>query len=487
MRSVPQPFSVMVSISKKLTLPSFGFIGLICKRPKVIADYLSDPDNNWFILEEEIPDSPSKLTLLSKQDATIALKAGETVCKLTKSSFVVNLHFEELALADGNTLTINVRIRVTITDPLRFYRRHAVRLNQEVELTDDNLCDLWEAPFYNVLQVEGHKFTLDNWKTGLTETTIATAFKRYYFAPMAADYIVGTNLEIVESVEGNSPSEEKRLQEELAKQNALLEQKQREFTLAENQKKHDAEVELMREQVRLKELEIKAKQEERIAQDAAYQRRKDEEERKEQQRRQQLEHEQRLALIQSDKWRELSVTEKIVAVNFSELIKRQEEVSPVEMTNTNLQSKELKIKGALAKWNTFRKGDSLSFSFIVSKSGYVTILNLGTSGKMTVLVPNALTGSDSSWVKTEQGVRYDFPKSFMPDLDEDSFIEDSSSGLEGIYTIVTPRPLLTYTQTGQLTALPELSYSEVERIIETLKNTPSEKWSGGCLEFQVIN
>ena len=106
---------------------------------------------------------------------------------------------------------------------------------------------------------------------------------------------------------------------------------------------------------------------------------------------------------------------------------------------------------------------------------------------MTVLVPNALTGSDSSWVKTEQGVRYDFPKSFMPDLEEDSFIEDSSSGLEGIYTIVTPKPLLTYKQTGQLTELPELSYSEVERIIETLKNTPSEKWSGGCLEFQVIN
>ena len=477
----------MVAISKKLTLPSFGFFGLICKRPKVIADYLSDSENNWFILEEEIPYAPSKLTLLSKQDAIIALKGGETVCKLTKTSFVVNLHFEELTLADGNTLTLNVRVRVRITDPLRFYRRHAVRLNQDVELTDDNLCDLWEAPFYNVLQVEAHKFNLDDWKIGLTETTIANAIKRYYFAPMAADYVDGTILEIVESVEGNSPSEENRLQEELAKQNALLEQKQREFTLAENQKKHEAEVEIMREQIRLKELEIKAKQEERIAQDAAYQRRKDEEERKALQRLQQLEHEQRLALLQSDKWRDLSIQEKITAVNFSELIKRQEEVNAVEMTNTNLQSKEFKIKGALAKWNTLRKGDSLNFSFTTSKSGFVTILNLGTSGKMTVLLPNALTGSDSSWVKTEQGVRYDFPKSFMPDLDEDSFIEDSSSSLEGIYTIVTPQPVLPCKQTGQLTELSELSYSEVEKIIETLKNTPPETWSGGCLEFQVIN
>ena len=477
----------MVSISKKLTLPSYSLFGLIFKRSKILADYLSDSENNWFILEEEIPDSPSKLTLLSKQDAKIALKDGETVCKLTKTSFGVNLHFEELTLADGNTLTLNVRILVRITDPLRFYRRHAVRLSQDVELTDDNLCDLWEAPFYNVLQVEAHKFNLDNWKIGLTETTISNAIKRYYFAPMAADYVDGTNLEIVESAEGNSPSEEKRLQEELAKQNALLEQKQREITLAENQKKHEAELEIMREQIRLQELEIKAKQEERIAQDAAYQRRKDEEERKAQLRRQQLEHEQRLALMQSDKWRDLSVSERITAVLFSEQIKRQEEVSPVEMTNASLKTKEIKIKGALAKWNTLQKGDSLGFSFTASKSGYVTILNLGTSGKMTVLVPNAMTGSDSSWVKIEQGVRYDFPKSFMPDLDEDSFIEDSSSGLEGIYTIVSPQPLLSYKQTGQLTGLPELSYSEVEKIIETLKKSPPESWSGGCLEFQTLN
>lgn len=477
----------MASISKKLTLPSAGFFGLSYKRHKILSDYLSDSENNWFILEEEIPNAPSKLTLLSKQDAKIALKAGETVCKQTKTAFAVNLHFKELTLADGNTLTINVRIRAIITDPLRFYRRHAVRLSQDDELTDNNICDLWEAPFYNVLQVEAHKFTLDNWKTGLTETTIATAFKRYYFAPMAADYVLGTNLEFVESVEGNSPSEENRLQEELAKQNALLEQKQREFTLAENQKKHEAELKIMQEQIRLRELEIKAKQEERIAQDAAYQRRRDEEERKARQRRQQLEHEQRLALMQSNKWQDISLSEKIIAVNFSELIKRQEEVKPVEMTNANLKTQELKIKGALAKWNMLRNGDSLGFSFTASSTGYVTILNLGTSGKMTVLAPNSLTGSDTGWVKTEQGVRYDFPKSFMPDFDEDAFIEDSSSGLEGIYTIITQQPLLSCHKTGELTELTCISYSEIKMIIESLNEMPSDSWSAGCLEFQVVN
>ena len=465
----------MASISKKLTLPSYNLFGWIFKRPKVLSEYLSDSENNWFILEEEIPDDQSKLTILSKQDAEIALKAGETVYKLAQSLFYVNLHFEELTLADGNTLTINAVAGVKISDPERFFRRHAKRLADNTELTEDSLCDLWEAPFYNVLQVEAHKLNLDNWKSGLTGATIAAALHRYYFAPMAAKY-----------VEGNSPSEEKRLQEELKKQQKELEEEQQRRISAQNKAAHEAKLEAMREQMRLTELEIKNKEQERINQEAAYQRRLEEEKRKAEQERLRKQDELRIALANSNKWKEISHREKAIAIDFSALMKNQEEINGVEMKNAALSASSLFYQGVLGQWNALRKGDSLEFSFTSSKSGFVTILNLGTSGKMTILAPNSLTGSDTLSVKVDQGVRYNFPKSIMPDLDADSFIEDSSSGLEGIYVIVTKKPLFNFAKTGDLTQLSELSYDKVQALIDQLKSLDANAWSAGCLEFQTL-
>lgn len=476
----------MASISQKLTLPKFGFFGLSFKRHKILSDYLSDSENNWFILEEEIPDSQSKLTLLSMQDAKIALKAGETVYKLTQSIFSVNLHFEELTLADGNTLTVNAKAGVKISDPERFFRRHARRMAENMELTEDSLCDLWEAAFYNVLQVEAHKLNLENWKSGLTGATIAAALQRYYFAPMALKYIDGTSLEFVESVEGNSPSEEKRLQEELAKQQKEFEEEQQRRISAQNKAEHEAKLEAMREQIRLKELEIKNKEQERINQEAAYQRRLEEEKRKAEQERLRKQDELRIALANTNKWKEISDNEKAIAIDFSALMNNQAEINSVEMKDTAVSVNSILYQGVLGQWNALRKGASLEFAFTPSKSGFVTIINLGTSGKMTILAPNALTGSDTLSVKVDQGVRYNFPKSIMPDLDADSFLEDSSSGLEGIYVVVTKKPLFNFAKTGDLTQLPELSYDKVQALINQLKSLDSNSWCAGCLEFQVV-
>ena len=476
----------MASISKKLTLPNLGIFGFIFKRPKILSDYLSDSENNWFILEEEIPDSQSKLWLLSKEEARSALKAGDTVYKLAQSLFYVNLHFEELTLADGNTLNVNASAAVKITNPERFFRRHAKRISENTELTEDSLCDLWEAPFYNVLQVEAHKLNLDNWKTGLTGATIAEALHRYYFAPMATKFVEGTSLEFVESVEGNSPSEEKRLQEELAKRQKELEEEERRRITAQNKAEHEAKMTAIREQVRLTELEIKNKEQERLNQEAAYQRRIEEEERKAKLEHQRKLDEERIAMAHSNKWPLLSVAEKTVAIDFCILMKNQAEVCGVEMKNTAISASSLFYQGVLGEWNTLRHGESLDFSFVCSKSGVVTIINLGTSGKMTVLVPNTLTGSDTIFVTAEQGVRYRFPESFMPDLDAGSFVENSTSGLEGIYVIVTEDPLFNIEETDELTVLSSLSYDEVQEMINKLKNLDPQSWGAGCLEFEVV-
>ncbi len=476
----------MASISKKLTLPNLGLFGFIFKRHKILADYLSDSENNWFILEEEIPDKQSKLWLLSKEDARVALKAGDTVYKLTQSLFYVNLHFEELTLADGNTLTVNARAAVKITNPERFFRRHAKRISENTELTEDSLCDLWEAPFYNVLQVEAHKLNLDNWKTGLTGATIAAALHRYYFAPMATKYVDGTSLEFVESVEGNSPSEEQRLQEELAKQQKEFEEEQQRRISAQNKAEHEAKLEAMREQRRLKMLELQEMENRRLAQDAEFQRRIEEEKLKAAQERQRKQDELRIAMAHSNKWPSLSVNEKNIAIDFSILLKNQTEVCGVEMKNTAISASSLFYQGVIGEWNTLRQGETLDFSFISSKSGFVTIINLGTSGKMTILVPNALTGADTSFVKVEQGVQYRFPESFMPELTEGSFIENSTSGLEGIYVLITERPLFNIEKTDNITGLSSLSYNKVQALINKLKDQDPQSWGAGCLEFEVV-
>ena len=477
----------MAPIIQKLTLPKFDWFGFLFKKGQILKEYLSDSENHWFIVEEQIQDEPtSKLTSLTEEEAKYTLNANETVIKIDKKPFCVNLSFENLTLCDNNTLSLNITIRVNISDPQRFYRRYIAQFNNEPTLEANNLHTLWEAPFRNVLQVEAHKYNLDNWKVGLTETAIKKAFEQYYFAPMAIDYIDGTNLELVESVEGYSPSEKQRLQEELARRQKELEEEERLRITAQNKAEHEAKLEAMREQVRLAELEIKNKEQERLNQEAEYQRRIEEEERKAKLDHQRKLDEERIAMAHSNKWPALSVKEKTIAIDFSILMKNQAEICGVEMKNTAISASSLFYQGVLGEWNTLRQGESLDFSLVSSKSGVVTILNLGTSGKMTILVPNSLTGSDTIFVSAEQGVRYRFPESFMPDLDAGSFVENSTSGLEGVYVIVTEEPLFNMEETGDLTVLPCLSYDKVQETIDKLKDLDPQSWGAGCLEFEVV-
>ena len=146
----------MTLILQNLTLPQYGLFGFFFERPKILAEYLSNSDSNWFVMEEKLPDQTSKLLLLSEQEASCQLCYKETVCKISQIPFRVNLMFEELNLADGNTLTLNICIQVKITNPLRFYQCHLARFRNETELESDSLHDLWEMPFRNVFQVGAH-------------------------------------------------------------------------------------------------------------------------------------------------------------------------------------------------------------------------------------------------------------------------------------------------------------------------------------------
>lgn len=508
----------MAFVLQQLALPPLGLYGFLFKKGQILSEYLSDAENHWFLLEEQLPDNAtSKLTSLTEQEARIALNSRDRIAKITKDPFCVNLHFEDLKLSDNNTLELNIKIRVRISNPIRFYRRYIAQFKNEPTLDGDSLHKLWETPFRNVLLVETHKIDYESWETSLVGPAIAAAFKNMYYAPMAAKYVDGTELELVESVSGYSPSVQERLEKEKKElekqqkeledqkeairrqQEANIEKEKLEITHAHNQAKLKAERDLLIEQNRKKELEIKAKEaeikaketeiniirEKRLAQEEENKRRLQQEQKEAQKQRDEREHEQRIALIQSNKWPDITQFEKDIAIEFSILMNNQMDENNIAMKNMAISANSLFYKGVAGEWNTLRKGGMLGFSFTAPQSGYVTILNLGTSGKMTVLLPNAITGSDTDLVKVQQGVKYLFPKSFMPDIDEDSFIEMSDSGMEGIYTIITPKPLLPCPQ-GELISLSVLPYSVVKLLIEKFKKTPPESWSVGSLEFQVI-
>lgn len=476
----------MTLILKNLTLPQYSMFGVIFERPKILAEYLSNSDSNWFVMEEKLQDKTSKLLLLDEQEASCQLCYNETVCKISQIPFQVNLQFNELNLADGNTLTLNICIQVKITDPLRFYQRHLARFKHETELDSNSLHDLWETPFWNVFQVGAHKVRLSNWKDILTGPAIAKAFQRYYYTPMAARYLEGTEIELVASVNGYSPTENKRLQEELERKQREYEEEQNQIIAAQNKAQHEAELERMREQIRLKELELQEKQETRLAQEAEYKRRIEEEKLKAELERQKKMDDLHFEAQQSKKWPDLTPEEKAIALDFSALMKNQAENNNVEIKNSAISASSIFYNGVMGQWNKLRKGDSLEFSFTSSKSGYVTILNMGASGKMSIVIPNPLTGSDPNVVRIMQGIHYDFPLSFIPDL-EGSFEEDSDSGFEGIYVLITKNPIFHVEQANEMDELTELPYEYVQALISELMELDPNSWAAGCLEFEVVS
>ena len=483
---------------------------------KIISNLKSDADNYWFIIEDVLDNQTNKVFSLSETDAEIALKDNVTITKISKTPFCVKLNFEELKLSDGETLSLSVKIRVRITNPVRFYCRYKSQFADYDCIPDgDDLHSLWETPFQNVLQVEAHKVDYPSWTTSLAGPVIASAIKVMYFAPMAAKYVDGTELELVESVDGYSPSIEKRSEEEqktlmaakAAQEAEKAEIKKRQAELAEKEKTelmHTQNMEALKEQqtilqekrallqgqIDLKEKEIEAKnaeiaimQEKRLLIDQENRIRKEKEEAL---IKKQLETRNKIIEANSKKWPTLSEDEIIIAHNFSTTIKKRLETNGFKIDNAAVIARSVTFRGAVGHFNTLSHNSSLGFTFNAPKSGYVTILNLGTSGKMTILIPNALTGSDTDQVKTERGVQYYFPQSFMPELDG-SFNEDAKSGLEGIYVFITQQPFLNCRKAEkEQFKLDYLPYSQVQKIIEMLDEIPEESWCVGCLEFLVV-
>lgn len=133
----------------------------------------------------------------------------------------------------------------------------------------------------------------------------------------------------------------------------------------------------------------------------------------------------------------------------------------------------------------------LRFEFTTGRGGYVTALNIGTSGAVYVHVPNGYVSPGEA--KVVSGRAYAIPgEELLPPaqlrrqgLD---YVEIGPPGWEHLAVIVSDVPLIdgpVYARAGENNLFIRLSNAEISRLYETLESADPDAWSGGILSFLV--
>lgn len=134
---------------------------------------------------------------------------------------------------------------------------------------------------------------------------------------------------------------------------------------------------------------------------------------------------------------------------------------------------------------------SLQFEFSTEKGGYVTLLNVGTSGSVYVHVPNAFVTLHQA--KVEEGKYYIPGPELLPwnrlrQLGLD-YVEVGPPGWEHIAVLISDRPLISVQVMERADLdmpLIKLQNTELVSLFDTLINEPESSWAAGVLSFLVI-
>lgn len=134
---------------------------------------------------------------------------------------------------------------------------------------------------------------------------------------------------------------------------------------------------------------------------------------------------------------------------------------------------------------------SLHFEFMSNRDGYITILNIGTSGTVWLQSPNAYISPTDA--KVERDEKYQIPGSnflTFEDLQNNNleYIEVGPVGWEELVAIVSDEPLvdtrLLFRSTHQEPFIP-LTGGEYDSFVDKLAELPEDSWSVGVLSFLV--
>jgi hypothetical protein len=134
---------------------------------------------------------------------------------------------------------------------------------------------------------------------------------------------------------------------------------------------------------------------------------------------------------------------------------------------------------------------SLQFEFTTKVAGYVTFLNVGTSGRVWLHVPNPYVSPHDA--KVHAGRPYQLPgKELLPweqlrqyDLD---YVEVGPPGWEHIVAIVSEKPLIPDSLVRRASPREPfvlVSHDELEALYGRLVTGEMGRWSGGVLSFLV--
>ncbi len=434
---------------EKFTPPPKGYFGLNFNRRKQIEQFLKTPESLFISVDKSL------IQKLSSSQAESFLNNGATLYRVSTQPFSLNLKFtgSDLLTADKETLTITFLAHVELKNEIEFVRSNLIRLDGCSTLTDDQLESVWSEAFFNSVLIETHKIEYSHWKSQLTPSILFNSINRIYTAPFIQKTVAGAQLVKIDSLTVSSPSVEQR---ELEKQRLKQEEyeKQQELLRQQQQKRLQQEQEKQRLELEKQRLEKNKQDQDR----------------------------EQFLIDHKNRWQNLTDSEKVVAGQLSALFQDQSYVHPCTI-QSQTQTRLIEIDNYPAEYQVLQCGASLSFTFTAPITGFVSVLNLGTSGNISFLTPNSITGSNVQVIANQT---YRFPQTFMPTLDADIFIEQSKSGLEGIYVIITPQPLISVPVSGQLTSLPELPYKKVIQFINNLKQIPKQNWAVGVQEFEVI-
>jgi len=134
---------------------------------------------------------------------------------------------------------------------------------------------------------------------------------------------------------------------------------------------------------------------------------------------------------------------------------------------------------------------SLQFEFTTERGGYVTLLNVGTSGKIYIHVPNCYVTHERAIVYGGRNYRIPGPE-LMPMQQLEQFglnyIEVGPPGWEHIAVLVSNEPLFSaqvFERSAPEAPLIELMSEEISDLCNTLMNEPTGTWSAGVLSFLV--
>jgi len=138
-------------------------------------------------------------------------------------------------------------------------------------------------------------------------------------------------------------------------------------------------------------------------------------------------------------------------------------------------------------------GKSLQFEFTSRRTGYVTFINVGTSGKVWLHIPNAYVAAYEARAISDR--KYEVPGPELLPVDQmrmaglDDYVEIGPPGWEHVVVFVSDEPLL---DSGVLCrARPDapfvdLSSDELDALVGHLNSLQPEKWTAAALSFLVV-